>query len=161
MNSLRVESLSPIFPFQRSMWRRIWLDGLKFRFVWVMAMSAEEVSSFALPHEVTGSLSVNPCPPVPVKVPMTFTAEPVAFGKVYQFSVIKAEFIPVFCIMTIEAPPHGFCMMYFDFCMFLFQLPFFPVYFHGSVTIAAGEDSLGKRRGRDRELLTDRPGRSG
>lgn len=96
MNSLRVESLSPIFPFQRSMWRRIGLDGLKFRFVWVMAMSAEEVSSFALPHEVTGSLSVNPCPPIPVKVAMAFATEPVAFSETYKFSIKKTEFVPVF-----------------------------------------------------------------
>ena len=120
MNSLRVESLSPIFPFQRSMWRRIGLDGLKFRFVWVMAMSAEEVSSFALPHEVTGSLSVNPCPPIPVKVPMTFATESVAFRKIDQFPVIEAQFVAVFYIVAIEAPPHGFCMMHPDFSMFVF-----------------------------------------
>ena len=102
------------------MWRRIRLDGLKFRFVWVMAMGAEQVSSFSLPHEVTRSLSVNPCPPIPVKVAMAFTAEPVAFRKVYKFSVIEAEFVPVFCIMTIEAPPHGFRMMHPDFSMFVF-----------------------------------------
>jgi len=84
---------------------------------------------------------------------MTFTAEPVAFGKVYQFSVIKAEFIPVFCIMTIEAPPHGFRMVHPDFRVFVFQLPLFPVCFHGGVTLTAGEDPFGKRRRRNRKLL--------
>src|SRR4030043_389781 len=102
-----------------------------------MAMSAEEVSSFALSHEVTGSLSVNPCPPIPVKVAMAFATEPVAFRKIDQFPVIEAQFVAVFCIVAIQAPSHGFRMMHPDFRMFLFQLPFLPVCFHGGVTIAA------------------------
>jgi hypothetical protein len=86
----------------------------------VMTVGTEQIGSFSGSHEISRPFSVDACPPVPVKVPMTFTTEPVAFGKVYQFSVIKAEFIPVFCIMTIEAPPHGFRMMHLDIRMFFF-----------------------------------------
>jgi hypothetical protein len=127
----------------------------------IMTVGTEQIGSFSGSHEISRPFSVDACPPVPVKVPMTFTAEPVAFGKVYQLSVIKAEFISVFCIMAIEAPAHGFRMMHPDFRMFVFQLPFFSVYFQGGVTLAAGEDPFGKRRGRDRKLLTGRPGKSG
>jgi hypothetical protein len=84
---------------------------------------------------------------------MAFTAEAMAFCKVYEFSIIKAEFITVFCIMAIEAPAHGFGVMHADLRMLLLQLPFFTVCFHGSMTIATRKHSFCKRRGRDRELL--------
>jgi hypothetical protein len=86
----------------------------------VMAVGTEQIGSLSGPCEISRSFSVDACPPIPVKVPVAFATEPVAFGKVYQFSVKKAELVPVFRIMTIKAPPHGFCMMHPDFRMLFF-----------------------------------------
>jgi hypothetical protein len=50
---------------------------------------------------------------------MAFATEAVAFGKVNELSIIKAEFVSIFCIMAIEAPPHGFRMMHTDLRMLI------------------------------------------
>jgi hypothetical protein len=88
---------------------------------------------------------------------MTFSAKPVAFSEIDELSVKKAELIPVFCIMAIETPPHGFSVMHRDFRMLLFQFPFFTICLHGGMTLATGKDSFCKRRRGDWEFLSSSP----
>jgi hypothetical protein len=57
---------------------------------------------------------MNTRSPIPVLRPVTFTTEPIAFIEVNEFSVVEAEFISIFSVMTIEAPPHCLGMMKLD-----------------------------------------------
>ena len=57
--------------------------------------------------------------PVFVLWPMALPAEPVAFREVNEFSIINPQFVSIFCIMTVEAPPHGLRMMQLDLGMFI------------------------------------------
>jgi len=119
----------------------------------IMTVSAEQIGSLAGSHKISRPLSVDTCPPVLVNVAVAFAAEPMAFGKIDELSVIETEFISVFCIVAVEAPSHCLCMMHPDFRMFVFQFSFLTVCSHGGMTGTAGEDSLGKRRRRDRKIL--------
>ena len=86
-------------------------------------MGAEKVGSFADARKVSGPFPVDACLPIPVNVAVTFTAEPVTFSKVDELSVIKSEFVSIFCIVAVEAPPHRLRMMELDVRMFVFELP--------------------------------------
>jgi len=119
----------------------------------VVTVSAEKIHSLSGSNEISCSLSVNPRFPIPIEVAMAFATEPVAFGKVDEFSIIKTEFIPVFCIMAIEAPPHTFCMTHFNVGMFLFECSLFSIHFHRGMAIAARIHPFGKGRGRNGKLL--------
>jgi len=119
----------------------------------VVTVSAEKIHSLSGSNEISCSLSVNPRFPIPIEVAMAFATEPVAFGKVDEFSIIKTEFIPVFYIMAIEAPPHRLCMSHPNICMFLLQFPLFTVHFHRGMAIAARIHPFGKGRGRNGKLL--------
>ena len=104
-------------------------------------MGAEEVGS--LPSgKIPRPLSVDPCSPVPVDVPVAFATEPVAFREVNQLPVVKSQFIPISCIVAIKAPSHRLGMMELNIGMFIFQLPFLPVYLHRGMTAATGKHAL-------------------
>jgi hypothetical protein len=51
---------------------------------------------------------------------MTFTAKLVALCKFNEIAIIKPQLIPVFDIVTVEAPPHGLGMMKLDLGVFFF-----------------------------------------
>ena len=84
-----------------------------------MAVGAEEISPFAA-NKVTSSLPVNACLPVPIKVAMAFTAEPIAFGKINELSIEESKFVPIFCIVAVETPSHGLGVVEFYLGMFFF-----------------------------------------
>jgi hypothetical protein len=84
---------------------------------------------------------------------MTFATEPVAFREVYEFPVVKSQFISIPYIVTIEAPSHGLGMMKLDLRVFFFQFPFFSIYLHGGMAVATGEYSLCYGRRSHRELF--------
>lgn len=75
-------------PFQRFERRWFGFDGPIFRVMRVVAMGAEKVGS--LPSgKIPRPLSVDPCFPVPVDVPVAFATEPVAFCEADQFPIVK------------------------------------------------------------------------
>jgi hypothetical protein len=117
-----------------------------------MAVGTEIVNPLA-PPKIPGPFPMDACLPVPVHIPVTLAAEPVTFGEIDELAVVQAEFIPVFCIMAIEAPSKVFTMMEDDIRMLVFQFPLFPIDFQRSMTVAAGEHSLCQRRWHDRKLL--------
>jgi hypothetical protein len=125
-----------------------------------MAVSAEKIGPLSGSREISRSFPVNACFPVPVKVAVAFTAEAVALSEANELSIVKAELITVFYIVTVEAPPHRFCVMDFDVGMFFFELSFFSVHLHGGMTTATGENPFRKGRGGDGKFLAGRPGRS-
>ena len=85
-----------------------------------MAVGTEKVGSFPQAHEVSCSLPMNPRSPIPVLRSMTFTAKLVALCKFNEIAIIKPQLIPVFDIVTVEAPPHGLGMMKLDLGVFFF-----------------------------------------
>jgi len=117
-----------------------------------MAVGTEIVSPLAAP-KIPGPFPMDACLPVPVHIPVTLATEPVTLGEIDELAVVKAEFIPVFCIMAIEAPSKVFTMMEDDIRMLVFEFPLFPIDFQRSMTVAAGEHSLCQRRWRNRKLL--------
>jgi hypothetical protein len=130
--------------------RELGFYGFEFGFMRVVAVSAEEVSS--LPSEkISDPFPVNAGFPVSVDISVTFPAEPVTLRKINEFPVKKPEFIPVLCIMAVEAPSHGLGMMEFDAGVLVLEVPFFPVDLHGSMTVTAGKHPLcygGRRDGK-------------
>jgi hypothetical protein len=118
----------------------------------VMAVGAEIVSPLAAP-EISGPFPMDACLPVSVDIPVTLAAEPVTLGEIDELTVVKPEFIPVFCLMAIDAPSKVFTMMKDDIRMLVFEFPFFPIDLHRGMTVAAGEHSFRKRRRRNRKLL--------
>jgi hypothetical protein len=136
------------------MGRRLRFQGLEFRLVRIMAVSAEEIGPLPIPFDkISGPFPVDARLPVSIKITVAFAAELITFGEVNEFPVIEPKFIPIFRIMAVEAPSHGFGMMHFDGGMLVFQLPPLAVHFHGSMAAAAGKHSLGKGRGRNRKLF--------
>ena len=117
-----------------------------------MAVGTEKISSFTA-TKIARSFPVNACPPVSIEVPMTFAAETVALCKIDELPVVKPEFIPVLCIMTIEAP-HHYRMMELDIRMFVLKLPFLEIRFNGGMAVAARKHPLCNRRWSNRELLS-------
>ena len=83
-------------------------------------MGAEIIGPLARPHKVSGSFSMDARLPIFVLWPMALTAEPVAFFKIDEFSIVKSESVSILCIMTIETPPHGLRMMQPNLSMLLF-----------------------------------------
>jgi hypothetical protein len=152
MNSLRVKRLSPIFLFRWSKWGGLRLYGFELRFMGIMAVGTEKVSSLATP-KISRSFPMDTCLPVSVDIPVAFAAEPVAFGEIDEFSVKKPKFVSIFCIVAVEAPSHGLRVMELDVRVFVFEFPLFPIDFHRGMTVAAGEHSLCQRRWRNRKLL--------
>jgi hypothetical protein len=121
----------------------------------VVAVSAEKIGSLPRTHKVSCSFPVNARLPISVLRPMTFATEPVALSEVDQFTIIKSQFIPVFCIVAIQAPSHRFSMMELDICMFLFQFPLFSVHLQGGMAVTAGENAFCKRwRGHGEILIS-------
>jgi hypothetical protein len=118
----------------------------------VMAVGTEKVSPLAAP-KIPRPFPMDACLPVSVHIPMTLAAEPVTLSEIDELAVVKAEFIPVFCIMAIEAPSKVFTMMEDDIRMLVFEFPLFSIDFQRSMTVAAGEYSLCQRRRRNRKLL--------
>jgi hypothetical protein len=147
-----ISLLHPSFHGPAGWWLRFY--GFESWLMGIMAMGTEEIGSLAGPHEVSGPLPMDTCFPVLIDISVAFTAEPVAFGEIDQLSIIEAQFIPVFCVVTIEAPSHRLRMAQLDIRMFFFQLPLLSIDFHGSVTIAAGENAFRHGQRRNRELFS-------
>jgi hypothetical protein len=119
-----------------------------------MTVSTEHVGP--LPEsleEVSRSLPMDTGSPVPIKVAVAFTTEFVTLGEIDELSIEKPQFIPIFCIMTIETPPHGFGMVDPDGGMLVLQLPLLPVHLHRGMAAAAGEHAFGERRRRNLEFF--------
>ena len=75
-------------PFRGFERRRFGFDGSICRVMRVVTMGAEEVGS--LPSgEIPRPLSVDPCFPVPVDVPVAFATEPVAFCEADELPIVK------------------------------------------------------------------------
>jgi len=145
-NSLRVYFLFSMFSTR---WKVRWRFGFQRLESWlmrIMAVSTEIIRPFTRPHKVSGSFPVNACLPISILRPVTFTAEPVALRKVDQFPVVQPQLVAVLRIVTVEAPPHGLGMMEFDLRVLLLQFPFFSIYLHGGVAIAARKHSFSHRR---------------
>jgi hypothetical protein len=85
-----------------------------------MAVGAEKVGSLSRAGKVSRPFSMDACPPVSKDGAMTFAAEPIAFGKVDEFPVVKPQLISFCRIMAIEAPSHRFRMMQLDLGMLFF-----------------------------------------
>ena len=62
---------------------------------------------------------MNPCLPVLIDVPMTFTTEFVAFCEVDEFPVEKPQFVAISRFVAIKAPSHRLRMMEFDIGMLI------------------------------------------
>ena len=140
--------------------RRLGLDRFKFRLMRVVAVGTKIVSSFPGAGKIPRPFPVNARLPVSEDIAVTFAAKPVALVEVDQFSTKEAKFITISRVMTVEAPPHRFRMMQFDLRMFLLELSLLSVDFHGGMTIAAGENSFGKRWWGDGELFADCKGKT-
>lgn len=138
---------------RRSVRGRFRLDRSKFWLMGVVAVSAEIVSPFTRAHKVSRSFSMNACSPVSENWSMTFATESIALCEVYEITIKKPQFISVFWIMTVEAPPHCLGMMKLDLCMFFFQFPLFSIYLHGGMAVATGKHSLRHWGWRNRKLF--------
>ena len=124
----------------------------KFRVMGIMTIGAEIVSP--LPAEkISCPFSVDARLPVSIDGSMALTAEPVTLIETDKLCIVESQLVPVFRIVAIETPPHGFRMVEFDVCVFFFELPFLAVNLHAGMTVAARINSLGERWGRNRELL--------
>jgi hypothetical protein len=95
----------------------------------VMAVGTEIVSSLAAP-EISGPFPMDACLPVSVDIPVALATEPVTLGEIDDLAVVKSEFIPVPCIMAIEAPSKVFTMMKNNIRMLVFEFPLFPIDLH-------------------------------
>ncbi len=84
----------------------------------IVTVGTEIIRSLASPRKVPGSLSVDARLPVFENVAVAFSAEPIAFGKVDKFPIVKSQPISFCRIMAIEAPSHCFRMMQLDLGMF-------------------------------------------
>jgi len=115
-------------------------------------MGAEEVGSLPS-RKIPRPLSVDPCFPVSVNIPVAFAAEPVAFFEADEFSIVKPQFVAVFCIVAVQAPTHCLSMMEPDIGMFVLEFPLVSVHLHRSMAVAAGENSLCHRRRGNRKLF--------
>jgi len=135
--------------------RRFRFHRLEFWLVRIMTVGAKKVGPLSRSSEVAGSLPVDPCLPVPEDISMTFSAEPIALGKVDHLPIIQSQLISISCIVAVEAPTHGLGMMQLDRSMFVLEISFLSVDFHGRMTITAGKHSFGEGRGRDRKFLAD------
>src|SRR3972149_11658487 len=128
--------------------RRLRLEFLETRIVRVMAMSAQQV--LLLPVPLTGPLSVDSRLPVAVFVPVTLAAKPVTLGKVDLLPGDEPEFVAVFQIVAIEAPPLFLGMvLQLDVRVLVLQLPSRRVGTHLIVAFGARKDPLRERRGRN------------
>ena len=134
--------------------RRFRFKGFELWLMGIVAMSTEEIGP--LPHprqEVASPLTMNTRLPILENVSVAFSAETVALFEIDKLSVVKPEFISVFPVVTIEAPPHGLGMMEFDLGVFFLKLSLLAIHFHGGMTVAAGEDPFCQRRWGDRKLF--------
>lgn len=77
----------------------------------VVAVGAEVVGSLAGAGKVSRPFPVDTRLPILIYISVTFATKPMAFGEVDQLPIEEPQFIPVSRIVTIEAPPHGLCMM--------------------------------------------------
>jgi hypothetical protein len=80
--------------------------------------------------------------PILVDISMTFAAKPIAFCEIDQIPIKEPKFISIFCIMTIETPPHRLGVMKLDIVMFFFQFSLLSIYLHRGMAIATREHSL-------------------
>jgi hypothetical protein len=117
-------------------------------------MGTEEIGSLARAHEVSCPFPMNARFPISVLGPMTFAAEAVALREVYEFSIIQSQFISIFSIMTIKAPPHCLSMMKLDLRVLLSQLPLFSIYLQGCMAVVTRKHSLRHGERSNRELFT-------
>ena len=105
-------------------------------------MGAEKVGPFAGACKVSGPFPMDACLPIPIDIAVTFPAKPVAFSKVDQLSVVEPQFISIFCIVAVEAPPHRLRVMELDIGMLFLELSLLRIDFQRGVTVAAGKHSL-------------------
>ena len=110
-----------------------------------MAVGTEIISSLASP-KISRPFPMDTCLPVSVDIPVTFAAEPVAFGEIDEFSVKKSKLVSIFCIVAVEAPAHRLGMMEPNIRVFVFQFSLFAVHLHRGMAIAAGKHPLCHRR---------------
>jgi hypothetical protein len=104
----------------------------------IVAVGAEIVSPLAWAGKVSHPFSMNTGLPVLIDITMTFTAEPMAFGKVDQLPIVKTQLISILCIVAIETPSHRFSVMELDIGVLFFQFPLFSIHFNGGMTIITG-----------------------
>src|SRR3990172_4257098 len=128
--------------------RRLRLEFLETRIVRVMAMSAQQV--LLLPVPLPRPLSVDSRLPVAVFVPVALAAKTVTLRKLDLLAGDKPEFVAVFHVVAIEAPPFLLGMvLQLDIRVLVLQLPSRRVGTHLLVTFGAGEDALRERRWRN------------
>src|SRR4030067_2716995 len=82
---------------------RLRRDRLEPGVVRIMAMSAQQV--LLPPVPLSRALSVDAHPPVPVLVSVALAAEPVAVAEVDLLPGHQPQFVAVFHVMAIPAPP--------------------------------------------------------
>lgn len=117
-----------------------------------MAVGTEKVSSLAA-HKIARSFPMNACFPISIEVTMAFAAESVALCKIDELPVVKPKFIPVLCVVAVEAPSHGFSVMELNVGVFFLEFPLFSIHFHGGMTIAARKHALRDGGRRNRKLF--------
>jgi hypothetical protein len=91
--------------------------------------------------------------PVSIHIAMTLAAETIALREIDQLPIEQPQLIPIFCIMAIEAPPHGLGMVKLDVGMFVFEFPLLEVRFHGGMAVTAWENAFSQRGRRHGKLL--------
>jgi hypothetical protein len=124
-------------------------ERLKFGRMGVVTAGTEIISPLSGACKVSRSLAVDPYPPASVEIAVALPAESVTFLKIDQFAVVQTQSVAVLCVVAIEAPSHRFGVVQFDVGMLLLQLSLCSIDLHGGVTIAAREQTLRHRRGRD------------
>ncbi len=144
--------------FQRSKRRRFRFYRLKFGIMGIVTVGTEIVSPSAS-DEVSGPFPVDTRFPIAIDVAVTLSAEPIALGEIDQFSVEKAEFVPIVGVVAVEAPPHGLGVVEFDVYVLLFEFSSFSIDLHAGMAVTAGKDSLREGRRGDRKLLHSHGGR--
>jgi hypothetical protein len=121
----------------------------------VMTVGTEKVGPLAGAYKVSGPLPMDARLPVPINVAVAFPAEPVAFRKVDKLSIEEPQFISIFSIVTVEAPPHRLCVMELDIGMLFLELSLLRDDFHRGVAVTAGKHPLCHRERGNGKLFTN------
>jgi len=132
---------------------RLGLQGFEFRVVGVVAAGAKVIGPFARIGKVSYPFPVNAYLPVLILVPVTFSAEPVAFRKADQIPIIEPQLISIFRIMAVETPSHRFGVMELDSGVFFFQFSLLPIHLHRGMAVSAWKNSFCHWRGSNRKLF--------
>jgi len=116
------------------------------RFVWVMAVGAEEIALVSVP--IPASAAVDAGPPVPVFLPVALPAKAVGLLEENGFPAGQVKQIPVVGIVAVQAPTVFFVMPQHDVRVKPTQLSSRWVHGQHCVAIGAGVDPRGKGWGR-------------